>query len=562
MSTITGENHLFLNGIYNYALNERIIDSIQTLTATVLTVPFTPLIQGTDFNKISVTNIRLVDVTDLNTADPCEVITGWIDNADATTVTTNAVNIRQGSFSLTLGKSGIATDTASYSKVLGTVVDGKDRDAHLWFRVADMTTLNKIKTLRITYGSGGSAVNSKVFEFDGTDLETGFQLLRIDRTAQGLVTNGQPSLTAINFLKLDIVTNNPADTITSGDLNMDFWFFAPDSEYTGDLVEFVIGATNPDTNTNFTTDYTPLSKEVFCEAEAVGTKYNVSKNKIIFKVSNIPGIDNVNNYDTMTGGSDLETDTDLRERIKNASLALGKATVKALEQAVLAVEGVTSVQVNDMPLKTAIGEPHNFLTGTDEYKVDFEVAQNTPTLQVTGTVLTIPGYIFVNGTDFILEENTSKVIWQTGGTKPDNDTFFFVDYDYRWLGHVEIFVAGAETPLPVSVITAVNTAVDDTRAAGIDVDVFEPTVISVDINTTVVVETSQGFSIVAVKQAVLDNLTAYMNSLQVGVDVFRAELTRIIQETPGVENSTVAVPASDVIIAVSQIAKPGIITVL
>ena len=559
-SAIAGESNLFRDGIYDYALDERLIDSIQMLKGTVLTIPNTPLTLTTDYVIVEdIENGRLVDVTLLNSVDRCEVITGWTNNADATVVATDAVNFREGTKSLKLGKSGVASNTARYEKVFTPVINGKDRDFHMWFRILDTTTLNKIDRLEITYGSGGTSANSKKFTIERADLVTGFQLLRIDRNDSTIITTGVPSLSAINFVRIDVITNNIADTIVNTNLNMDFLFFAPDSEYNGDLVRFTFTGTSPDDNTNFLTDYKPLSREVLCEAEAVGDEYNVSKNKIIFKVSSIPSVDHVNNFINIGGGTDVELDTDLRERIKNAVFLIGKATVNALRQAALGVDGITSVTVNDLPQKTSISEPHRFLTGTDNYQLNFEIAQSDGTLTVIGTDLTIFPTTFISGTDYVLNE-LSEVVWQTLGNKPDNNTDFFTTYNYKWLGHVEIFVSGVESPLPVLVLTNVTTVIDDTRAAGIDVDIFEPTIVNVSVTATVIVES--GFSVTAVKSAVADNVTNFLNSLPVGQDVFRAELIRVIQETSGVENSTLTVPAADVVIGVNQIAKAGVITIL
>lgn len=344
--------------------------------------------------------------------------------------------------------------------------------------------------------------------------------------------------------------------MASGDIGMDFWFFAPDVEYTGDLIQFIIGGTLPDTTTAFETDYVPLSREVPCEAEAVGVKYNVGKSKIVFKVSNIPNIPTVNNYEIMSGGTDEETDEELRERIKDSSLA-GKATVNALRQAVLAVEGVTSVTVDDLPTKTASAEGHLYSNTQDTYKLDNEVALDDATLDINGTVGAAP-FNFTNGVDYVLDLQ-SNVIWQALGTKPDNSTIFYVDYNYDWLGHVEMFVSGVQTPLPASVVANVDTAVADTKAAGVDVDVIEPTVVSVDVTCVVVIET--GFDGATVRSNVEDNLRDYLNALGVGEDVYRSELIRVIQDTAGVENSTLTVPAADVTINLDEVAKAGTITV-
>lgn len=556
-ANIAAEVHGYTDGIYEYALNERIIDTINSLDGTVLAAPFS-FTENTDYEVVSVTNFTLIDTTTIEVGDDCEVA-DWTSSVDATAEVLDPVNFRQGSNSLALGKSGVSSTLARYSKILGAVADASDRDEHLYFRVDDAPTLAKIATVTLTFGSGGDATNSKSYIFQGSDLVVGWNFLRVDRTSQNLTQTGFPSLSATNYLQIDINTNNTTDTIASGKLNMDYWIFAQNSNYNGELIRWLTTGTRPDDATNFTVDYDPLSREVECNSEAVGAKYNVGTNKIVFKVSNIPNVDTVNNYAPMTGGSDIETDDALRERIKNSSIT-GFATVQALENAVLAVDGVLSVSVEDLPLKSATAEVHTYSIGSDTYKLDFEVALDNVNLVVTGTLSASPGHVFVNGVDYVLTSD-SEIVWQGGGDNPDDTTLFFVDYDYNHLGHVEIFVSGVESPLPGSVLADIDTAVDNTKAAGVIVTVLEPSVITVNVTCTVVVDTDAGFNAADVQDDVETNLRNYINTLGVGVDVYVAELTRIIQDTDGVLNSNVTVPAADVTINSDEVAKAGTISV-
>ena len=62
-----------------------------------------------------------------------------------------------------------------------------------------------------------------------------------------------------------------------------------------------------------------------------------------------PGIEYVISRKDITGGTDVESDEELRERAKKALLAAGKATLISIEAAVRGVEGVGSILVEDMP---------------------------------------------------------------------------------------------------------------------------------------------------------------------------------------------------------------------
>ena len=178
---ITAESTLFVDGVYNYPLNERIIDSISLLSATVSTTPGTPLTETTDFTIESVTGAREIDTSNLETADDCETA-DWTESTDATADALDAVDYRQGSNSIDLGKSGTTTTEMSYEKILGSVVDSSDKDLHVWVKVEDAPTLAKINTLELAYGSGGSISNSYAFVFQAADLVVGWNLLRVDRT--------------------------------------------------------------------------------------------------------------------------------------------------------------------------------------------------------------------------------------------------------------------------------------------------------------------------------------------------------------------------------------------
>jgi uncharacterized phage protein gp47/JayE len=556
-ASITAELQRFRDGIYKYPLTERILDEITLLEATVGAVPGTPLTEGVDFEIIhNAVAIRVEDATTLVMLDDCETA-DWTESTDATADVLDNVEFREGSDSIKLGKSGVISTDAYYEKILASTKDGNDADLHVWIYIKDATALSKIDEIKLLYASGGNDNNSYELAFPNADLTTGWQRLRVDRNDDSIVQTGFPSISAINFLRITITTNLVGDTLASGDVNMDMWSFTADNEYDGDYINFIIGGTKPDDDTDIDVDYVPLSREVACEAEAVGQKYDVTKHKIVFKVSSIPNIQSVDNYETMSGGVDIETDTELRERIKDTSLA-GAATAEALRVACLAVEGVTSVSVRDLPRQSASSEGHVYSTLQSEYQVDFEIAVDNSTLDVVGTVGAVPGHTFIKNTDYVLDSR-SQIVWQGGGTKPDDSTIFYVTYDYDWLGHVEIYVSGVEAPLPASVLADVNTAIEETRAAGVEVTVFEPTIVSVDVTTNIDVES--GYDSALVENDVEDNIRDYLNALGVGDDVYVSELIRIIQETPGVQNSTVTVPAADVVIAVTEVAKAGTITV-
>ena len=557
-SSIIGESTLFINGLYDYPLSERFIDSTSSLSGTALTLPYN-FILNTDYQITTDFDGLVIDPNSIDTLDDCEATTGWNTGTGAIAIATDLVDYKQGVASLKLGKSTAIANTVYYDKTLGAVYDSTAKNAYLWIKVIDNTALAKLNKLSITVGSGGSSANSYKLEFPQLSLATGWNKYEVNFGDATIIKTGSPNRVAMNYLKFEITTNNVADLLTSGDIDMDFWILGTGETYVGDLITFLPTGQMPDNNTSFLTDYVPLSREVLCSSTAVGQTYNVARNKIIYKISFIASIDSVNNYDVQSGGTDVESDDDLRSRIQLATELKGKATAEALRQAVLAVEGITSVSVDDMPLLVSNLELHSFVSFvfTPTQALDFEVALDNVNLVVSGTR---GGPItFINGVDYFLTD--SVIEWVSIGTAPDPATNFFVTYDYRWLGHVRMFVAGTSTPLNPSVVADVDTAIEDTRAAGVDVQWAEPTVITVNLNVDVLADTGNGYIFADVAVAVESALEEFMNGLDTGADVYIADLFQVIQGVEGVQNSVVNAPASDVVIAINEVARPGTITV-
>lgn len=553
-ASISGESHKYVDGIFRYPLDQRLISSVSDLDGTASAAPYT-FAEGTDFSIEKDVDTTVVDADTITLIDDCDTA-DFTESADATADAVDAVNQRQGTGCLDLGKSGAVSIEASYEKVLGGVVDAADKDLLLWIYMKDQATIDKLNELIISVGSGGSLANSLSYDIK-TELAVGWKLYSISLTDADIVRTGLINLAAVNFIRFDMQTNAVGNLITSGDVKMDFWFFADSRRYEGDTITWDITGTRPDDGTNFNVDYVPLSVEVNVEAEDVGTNYNVGRHKIIFKVSTVANVDNVDNYRVVEGGTDTETDEELRLRIQNAADVAGNATVNALQQAVLAVEGVTSVSVSDLPQKSQTDEPHIFHTGVDDYKCNFELALNNANFIISDTQGGPANY--TNGTDYIVSD--SQVIWQAAGSKPANLATFYLNYDYEWLGHVEMFISGTTTPLPVTITNNIQTAIDETRAAGIAVTFQEPTVIAINVDIKIKADTDAGYTFAGIKDNVEEALRTYINLLDVGEDILIAELYRISQDVEGVANSSITTPAADVSVASTEIAKAGTINV-
>jgi len=106
------------------------------------------------------------------------------------------------------------------------------------------------------------------------------------------------------------------------------------------------------------------------EAVEPGAKGNVPANTITKLVDPISGIESVTNPEPTTGGRDVETDEELRYRaIKYAPYA--KATIHSIKSALLQIEGVTDVNVqedlaNHKVIVTIAGGPDDEISQTIE----------------------------------------------------------------------------------------------------------------------------------------------------------------------------------------------------
>ena len=570
-ASISDEEHTFKGGIYDYQLDERFIGNTTSVEITgEISASSVTFVNISDFNIIKSFDDFLVSPTTITTIDSCDATTDWTESDDADAVTTDSSSKKQGTASLNLGKSGTSSVNATWSKLLGTTVSGTSKDLVMWLYFANQTEIDKVDYIKIWLGSGGGITNSYEFKLNGSSLSTGWNLYRLQTGSASTIRNGTPSTSSYNYLRLRILTNNTSDTITLGNAKMDFWHFGTTYAYEGDIVRWSDTGNKPDNSSVFETDYTPLSREVECVAESVGEKYNVNKKKITYHVSNIPSINTISNYVVMSGGTDLEIDSDLKQRILYATELKGKATSEAIRQAILAVDGVASCTIDDMPERSVTSETHLFTSGTTVYKLDNEVLSldsvTSPTNLIVEGLAGATTVTFLYGTDYTAryDDNgtiTSELEWQAGGTSPDNNTLFYVDYTFDWLGHVTAFVSGVENPISASVLSNIEDAVDESRAAGITVTITEPTIVYVNVTCEISPNTAEGYVFTDIQTNVEEAIQNYINELETGVDVYVAELYAVIMGVTGVKNSSISLPASDVTITASQIAKAGVVTV-
>jgi len=213
--------------------------------------PISKLHLGSDQTNPLITDTDLVNPLPIDTAgtefvDDCETA-DWTQGTDSDNETLNSTTFKQGSNSLNLGKSGTTGTTMSYSKTT-TSVDFTNKKLFLWVNIttlADLVATGTAITIRL--GSDSSNYYFKNFAI-GT-LIAGFNLLVMEQSTAS--TTGSPVATATDFAEIIFNTDLAADTITLGDVLMDYWHVADADDFARALdAGFPTGP-----NTNLQMDY-------------------------------------------------------------------------------------------------------------------------------------------------------------------------------------------------------------------------------------------------------------------------------------------------------------------
>lgn len=87
--------------------------------------------------------------------------------------------------------------------------------------------------------------------------------------------------------------------------------------------------------------------DVFVQAEKEGSDYNVAAGSVVIIETPIQGINYCSNTEAMTGGTDTETDDQLRARIPLYLAGLKRGTKESLESAARSVSGIIDALVLD-----------------------------------------------------------------------------------------------------------------------------------------------------------------------------------------------------------------------
>lgn len=168
---------------------------------------------------------------------------------------------------------------------------------------------------------------SQVFKGMDIDQATDSDLDRLVKILGVVRKNATPCNAMLTFgrsteLAFDV-------TIPSGSIVSTY----PDND--GNTIEFIV-------NDDVILPAGQLEVTTLCTARVSGVIY-VPMNTVAIMNKPILNIEYVNNKENIYGGSERETDDELRERSKNVFSALGKGTIAAIESAIMAIDGVLDV---------------------------------------------------------------------------------------------------------------------------------------------------------------------------------------------------------------------------
>lgn len=610
-SSINSESNEFINGVYNYDLSERFISSVSNINASISNVS-TTLVEGVDYELVKLYVGNIIDTDTIEELELFDSTSGWVYSTDAEAVELDLVTYKEGTSSFKVGKSGITQNYFSYENVNSSSKDLTNKLVYFNIYMEDTLTIQKLSYLKVLLGENES--NCLQFSIDASTLQVGWNELYLNPNIATLI--GSPILTNIIFKKFIFEMLDSNTVIANENILLDYMILTEVRDYKGDMIKFLHG--NIDDNSNFLINYIPLSKEVIVEAESIGSSYNAAKDKIVYKISNLPNITVVNNHEVGTNGEDVETDTELRDRVTTASFAIGKATTNAIKEGLLGLDFISSVNIEDMPLTYISDESFIYTTSEDEYSLINEVAQNDSVLRLLGgnttlssdfdigdsTISLTSGSSFQNsgycliGTELIsyTSKSTNTLSGVTRGligTVEQNhtsgtaiDVWFYptvdyvitneskvkfisaslpvdleecnVKYNYRRLGYFEIYLVGPSSFTAQQQLDIDNKVIEY-KSAGIYYNWTTPQYVNT--NVTANVNLKEGYSFVTLQPLIEAAVRNKLNLYEIGTTLYLSQIIETIMQVEGVNYTTVLSPSIDISVSANEMIKSGTIII-
>jgi len=533
---VVDESCKFINGVYQYKCAQRFVSSITKIDGLLSSSSHT-FVKDTDYILTKNFSGEIIDTTSLTLINDCEDDSEWSEDDEADATTENSTTFYEGTKSLDLLKSGTTTTKLSYTNAYSSTFSMLQNSLFTNIYIKDSTALNKIGNIKLIV----SDINdySQRYEKIFTDLEIGWNRLRVSRDDSDLITTLNPDYTSFKYLKIEVNTVATTSTFTTGDLLMDFWFISEYENYVGDIISWDKEEDVPDDGTDFFVTYVPLSWEVDATATDVGLLYNANTGSVTYKISSLSNIDRLFNYTPFSGGLDIESDIDLRERIKSSADAANVATSEAIKQNVLSLPFIATCTVIDLPETLTENEAYIYNDTTKKIVLSQKVAIDDTTLLISDTSGGSADY--TKTTDYVLNTN-NEIDFDQGGTEPTDGNTIYITYNYNKLGYFKVFVSGILGELNQFEIDEVEEIVDEKKAAGINYEISQPTYIPITIDIDV--ELLDGFSSSIMTINIENSINTLLSSLDIGEDVKLASIIKEVMSLDGVDNCSVTDIAS------------------
>jgi uncharacterized phage protein gp47/JayE len=124
----------------------------------------------------------------------------------------------------------------------------------------------------------------------------------------------------------------------------------------------------------------------------------------------------------------------------------------------------------------------------------------------------------------------------------------------RGIGTADILVLGDTIPMTSTKREEVESVINKTKAAGIDIEMQEPTLLSIDINADLIIE--NGHFIDDYVQDVNKAIESYVNTLAIGEKLYKNQLERyILNVSDRILDVNVSSPTGDIIPASKEIIR-------
>lgn len=198
-----------------FAIADRLVNKL--ISTSVHLEQLSGNINGTN-KDFRTKHAPLCDTTlkNVTTVDSCDTA-DWTESADATADTISGKLI-QGNSSIAMGKDGTASSSINYTKTF-TSIDGTGTRLKLAVYIKNKDELAETSSLSIRLGTDDS--NYYNVNLNRSSLKNGIN--EFDFKLTDLGTSGSPDISDIAYAYISFSVSSDSDTITHGNLKMDYW---------------------------------------------------------------------------------------------------------------------------------------------------------------------------------------------------------------------------------------------------------------------------------------------------------------------------------------------------